>query len=126
MQLLLLDFRRSRIKLFEIRKRGRKEGMPEEHFEVMEQRVEKLAEMRQGAMARRENSLQKNASEKEKESFLKKKKEAPPEKQVHLKRLKMVKEPKEPESRMKETLKARTLTSHTSADNSLFFTVRAT
>ncbi|CAE6968731.1 unnamed protein product [Symbiodinium natans] len=42
--------------------------MAEEHSNVMEQRVEELAEMREGAMARRENLLQENAPEKKEES----------------------------------------------------------
>ena len=57
-----------RIKLVRVEKERRKEGMAEEHSNVMEQRVEELAEMREGAMARRENLLQENAPEKKEES----------------------------------------------------------
>ena len=56
-----------RIKLLRVERKERREGMAEEHSDVMEQRVEELAEMRQRAMARRENLLQENAPEKEEE-----------------------------------------------------------
>ena len=70
-----------RIKLLRVERKERREGMAEEHSEVMEQRVEELAEMRQGAMARRENLLQENAPDEEK-------KENAPEKEEMLLRKK--------------------------------------
>ena len=68
-----------RIKRLRVEKKRRKEGMAEEHSEVMEQRVEELAEMRQGAMSRRENLLQRNVLEKEEENGSEEKEENAPE-----------------------------------------------
>ena len=49
-----------RIKRLRVERERRKEGMAEEHSEMMEQRVGELAEMRQGATDRRERLLQEN------------------------------------------------------------------